>query len=276
MSPESPSSSGHGRLRPVQSFFSPQVFELIWLKAVLNLKSEAVRNKLSYVWWLLEPLLYLGTFYIVFTFVLPRGSGGDFVSFLLVGLVVYHWFAKSVQSASTSLLSAQGLLLKVSVTPLFFPAVALLQSSMKQLPVFLLLVLMVLFFGSLPTLAWVALLPLMFAQFLLLVSIGFLLALLVPFMRDLQIAIQSGITFLLFMSGIFYDILEMPIGVRELFLLNPIANLVVQYRTILLEGEWPSLSGILFILGFSGLLLLGNWLLYRRTRGLYAKILVEE
>ncbi|STL59827.1 Uncharacterised protein [Escherichia coli] len=39
------------------SIMSLKTLELVWVKAKLNLKSEASINYLSYAWWIIEPVL---------------------------------------------------------------------------------------------------------------------------------------------------------------------------------------------------------------------------
>jgi len=48
--------------------------ELIWTKTIFNLRSEVHRNYLSYGWWVLEPLLHMVVYYLVFGLLLQRGS----------------------------------------------------------------------------------------------------------------------------------------------------------------------------------------------------------
>jgi len=48
--------------------------ELIWTKALFNLRSEVQRNYLSYGWWVLEPLLHMIVYYVVFGLLLSRGE----------------------------------------------------------------------------------------------------------------------------------------------------------------------------------------------------------
>ena len=61
---------------------SGRLLELIWTKAVFNLRSEVHRNYLSYGWWVLEPLLHMGIYYLVFGLLLQRGDA-NYSTFLL-------------------------------------------------------------------------------------------------------------------------------------------------------------------------------------------------
>ena len=44
----------------------PQYLRLIDTQARMALKSDAANLVLGYVWWILEPLLYVMVFYVVF------------------------------------------------------------------------------------------------------------------------------------------------------------------------------------------------------------------
>lgn len=43
-----------------------QFFELVDIQARMSLKAEASKLYLSYLWWILEPILYVLVFYFVF------------------------------------------------------------------------------------------------------------------------------------------------------------------------------------------------------------------
>ena len=43
-----------------------KTFRLCWFKAAATLQSQAERNYLHYLWWVLEPLILVTVFYLVF------------------------------------------------------------------------------------------------------------------------------------------------------------------------------------------------------------------
>ena len=49
--------------------------ELVWYKGLADLQAEAARAYVGFLWWVLEPLLYMMAFYVAFG---PgmRGGGG--------------------------------------------------------------------------------------------------------------------------------------------------------------------------------------------------------
>ena len=248
--------------------------DLVLTKARLNLKSEANRNHLRYLWWVLDPLLYMAVFYVVFGMLLHRGGEG-FVAYLLTGLVPFQWFAKTVQHASNTIVEGRGLMNQVRVSPLFFPLVAVAQNAGKQSLVFLMLVVFLIFYGLPPTPHWLALAPVVALQLLLMVVVGCALAMLIPFVRDLLNLVPTGLQFLLFCSGVFYTLDTIPERWRDLFLANPMANLLHQYRRILLEHQWPDWGqlGWLALASLFGLALV--LLAYRRLEGVFPRVVIE-
>lgn len=213
-------------------------------------------------------------YYLVFGVLLGRGGDG-FTTFLLTGLIPWMWFNKAVSSSGNSIVAGQGLLLQVSVSPAIFPLISILQASLKQIPVFFLLLVFIWFQGVSPSLIWLNLLPLVLLQLLMTIAVGGLLAALMPFARDIGNLVPTGLTFVMFMSGIFYSYKDVPSEWQSLFLLNPIAFLLKSYREILIEGVYPSVTGLV---SFAFIAIIGCAavaLLISRLRYTYPKIVLS-
>ncbi|WP_101676150.1 ABC transporter permease [Alloalcanivorax mobilis] len=248
--------------------------DLVWTKARLNLKSEANRNHLRYMWWVIDPLLYMLVFYIVFGMLMQRGGEG-YVAYLLTGLVPFQWFAKTIQHTSNSIIQGKGLMHQVRISPLFFPLVGIVQNTGKQLLVFLMLGLFLVFYGLPPTLHWVAILPVVLLQLLLMVVVSCAVAMLAPFVRDIINLVPTGIQFTMFVSGIFYTLDRIPEQWRSLFFLNPVANILHQYRLILVENQWPDWSSMWWVTLGCLLALAVIVLLYRRLESIFPRVVIE-
>lgn len=219
--------------------------EIIWGKAIFGLKSEVRNSYLNYLWWLIEPVLYLLVYYLVFEVMLLRGGENYFI-FLLSGLIPWMWFMKSVSASSNSIIHAKNLILHIRVNPVLFPIISALQVTIKQIPIFVLLLIATLLYGNSYNNHWLMLFPVIFLQVIIVFSISCLVASIVPFLRDLSYIIPSGLTFLMFLSGIFYSYKSISIEWQAYFLMNPIAYLLKCYREIFIDGISPDLS----LLGF--------------------------
>ncbi len=251
-----------------------QFIELICTKAVFNLRSEIQRNYLSYAWWVLEPLLHMVVYYFVFGLLLQRGDE-NYLLFLLTGLIPWMWFMKVVSGSSGSILAGQNLILQVALPPVVLPLVSSLQATLKQIPVFILLFGFVWLQGYTPGLHWLALIPVIIVQALLAIAFACAIAAVIPFMRDLAYLVPSGLMFLMFLSGIFYDYRSISPDWQELFLMNPIAFLLKSYREILIDGVLPDFSVLIWWGIGSGSACLLLLLTYKRLHYLYPRILME-
>ena len=232
--------------------------------ATLSLKADAQRYFLGYLWWMLEPLLWVGVFYLVFAVLLGSGRA-DFLMFLAVGKLTFIWFSKSVSQSANSLFNALGLIGKMDAPKWLFPLAVCHEGLFKQVAVFALLMMLLLFNGYTPSLSWLWLAPLVVTQYLLIMGCGMLAALLVCVRRDFQLLVQLGLVFLLFISGIFWDIHSIGnTALREnLLLVNPMASLIDLYRTVLMEGSAPALGQWLIVLAESVAILAATIWAYR-------------
>jgi len=131
-------------------------FELIVYKSYADLKAEAERSYLGFVWWLLEPVLYLGAFYVLFVLVLQRGGDRDFVPFFLCGTVVWKWFDSAIRGGSHAIAANNGLFQQVYVPKYIFPVISLLGSTARFLVVFFVFLLFLLVYGKSPAATWLA------------------------------------------------------------------------------------------------------------------------
>lgn len=213
--------------------------DLILYKAWAELRAEARRYYISYAWWILEPVLEMLVFYLVFAVLLSRG-GPNFVQFLLIGLIAWKWFQTTVQRCSNSILGARGLILQTALPKIIFPTVIVVTDTFKASIAATLIVFFLLSSGFSPNITYLALPGLILVQLLLIMAVGYSVAAIVPYLPDLGILISHLLRMLFFLSGIFWD----PSNIaserhRELFFLNPMARLIDAYRGILLHERWP-------------------------------------
>lgn len=257
-----------------ESTVMPHYLELVWYKGCADLRAEAARYYLGVLWWVLEPLLYMTAFYVVFGLLLHRGGPG-FVSFLLCGLVIWRWFAASVQRSSGAIASNSGLMLQVYLPKYLFPASVLVTNGIKFAFVFALLLFYLILSGLPVSAAWMALPMLFLAQLLWTGACGLVVAAIVPFAPDLKFVIGNAITLMFFMSGVFYDIGELPPQFQFYFQLNPMATLIESYRDVLLHGAWPDWGALSIALAMSLILAMAGMRLLLRFDRVYPKLVVS-
>jgi lipopolysaccharide transport system permease protein len=112
-----------------------QYFSLVDTIARLSLKAEARRYYFGFWWWVIEPLLYVAVFYIVFEQLLGTRTP-DFLMFLIVGKFTFIWFSKTVNYAGNSLVANAGLIGRMDLPKTLFPMAVILECTYRQTAVF--------------------------------------------------------------------------------------------------------------------------------------------
>lgn len=221
---------------------------LVDVRARMSLRADASRYMLGYIWWILEPLLFVAVFYLVFNVVLDSHRA-DFLAFLMCGKLSFIWFSKSVSKASDSLVAARGLIGNLNAPKSLFPVAVVQEGLYKQAAVFVLLVAFLWASGYIPTLMWLWLAPIILVNYLMIVACALIGACLVCVVQDFGKFIPLGMTFLLFTSGIFWDVNALgDAGKTDLILtLNPLAFIINAYREVLMQGSSPGGTHLLLL-----------------------------
>lgn len=244
---------------------------LIFYKVFFSLRAEARRSYLNYFWWILEPILHMGVFYVIFSVFMQSGVK-DYVAYLLTGLVPWVWFSRSVSNSSTSIMNGVGLMLQTDISKAFFPTVVVAQDFFKECIVLILLLGFLFISGIKSSLNWLWLLPTIVIHFLLVYACALIAALIVPFLPDLRFVINTALQLLMFASGVFYSYDIISENHRFLFFLNPVAASIKNFRDILLYSSLPDLWLSLYVFSFSVILLVFGFVLARAFHYTYPRL----
>ena len=77
---------------------------------------------------------------------------------------------------------------------------------------------------------------------------------------------------LIFLSGVFYDIKELPTGMQKILQLNPVAVTIEQFRAVLMHGTWPRPESIALVTAESVLVLALGWFLTHKYNRYFPKV----
>ncbi|GBL57597.1 lipopolysaccharide transport system permease protein [Pseudomonas citronellolis] len=212
-----------------------------------DLRTEVARRFLGFLWWIIEPVMYMGAFYIVFGLALRQNTPG-YVPMLLSGMVVWKWFDGSVRLASNALSANAGIIQQIYVPKYVFALIPILSNTFKFLIILGLLIVALLASGHVPSVHWLGLLPVMLVQLFLIVSIGFLLAAILPLAPDLKQVVDNVLMLMMFLSGVFFSVDHLPEKMKLFFNLNPMAPVITAYRDMLLHNAWPSWASLAYVI----------------------------
>ncbi len=197
-------------------------------------------------WAIVTPLLMLAVFTLVFGVVLqsrwPQAEDqgmGMFALQLLAGLLLHGILAESFGRAPALVVQQTNYVTKV-VFPLEALAwVAALSAAFHGVLGLALLWLINGVWGTGFSLTQLAL-PLVVAPYLvLLVGLTLLFAALGVYLRDLQQVVGSLVMVCMFLGPVLFPRSNMPHGLRDWLLLNPLTVPVEQFRQVMFHETWP-------------------------------------
>lgn len=245
--------------------------DLILYKTLADLRAEAAKTYIGFIWWVLDPLIFMAIFYMVFA-VLLKQTTPNYVPFLLIGLVAWRWFQNTITHGATAILGNRALMQQVYVPKVIFPLVVVLTDLVKFGVVLSLLLVYLWCSGFSVGWVYLALPVLLLAQFLLTLGLTLLAAAIVPFAPDLRFLVEHALQLIFYFSGVLFAGSTIPEPYRPYFYLNPMAHLIEGYRDILLYRNWPNGPALtaIILLGL-GLSLLAYQLLARNDH-LYPKL----
>lgn len=252
---------------------------LCWRLTVRELSQRFRGSMLGLVWAVLTPLLTAAVFTLVFTGVFPTrwGAGGtnpfDFAMLLLVGLSVYSLFSEVVSRAPRLIVDNANYVTRV-VFPLEILSPVIILTGLVNFFITVLLVLLGNLFAHGSLHVTVLFLPLILLPFLVfLMAAAILFSTIGVFVRDISLIISPVLTFMLFLSPIFFPLEAVPESWRMVVRLNPLTPIITEARAVLLFGEWPNMAALgVYFLCALGVLALAHWL-FRRLRGGFADVL---
>jgi len=213
---------------------------LTYRELLLNLvrKELRVRYKdsvLGFTWSMLNPILYLAVFYVVFNVFLTGGIP-YFPVFMLSGLLPWTLFATSLSTGAGSVVANGPLLKKVSfpreVLPLASVGGGLFHFFLQMLVLFaFLLVFRYPFVSEFLVLVPVAI----FVEILLVAAFAILLSALTVYLRDIQHFIELALLAWFWMTPIIYPVALVadklnPRGWFGFYLINPITPIIMSFQ----------------------------------------------
>jgi len=210
------------------------------------MKTRYRGSVLGYVWSLLNPLLLLLTYTVVFSLIFqPRIQGvTPYALFLFTGLLPWIWFSGALNESTTVLYDTASLLKKVLVPAEILPAVKVLSHGLHFLLGLPVLLAALAFTGHLKASALFAVVPLLL-QAATLIGLSLFVAATSAYFRDLKDLLMNLLNLLFFATPIIYLREMIPIPLLKTALgFNPLTSLMRLWQDPLFFGRSPSLKDL--------------------------------
>ena len=238
--------------------------DLVRNLVVRDLKVRYKQSVLGFLWSLLNPLLMMVVFSVVFTVMMPNRQISAFPAFILAGLLPWNWCATSVSASTVSVVGNANLIKKVYFPRELLP-VSIVLSNMVNFLLALIVLIAVLFAYALYP-SWVLIyLPVIIAiQIIFLSGLALLLSSLDVFYRDTEVIVEVVVLAWFFLTPVFYDIgALLPNSARVIYWINPMASIVESYRLIFYNRAAPDLAFLFRTFFTSSVVFVIGWLTFQ-------------
>jgi len=245
---------------------------LLWMLAKTDFKLRYNGSVLGYFWAFLKPLLLFLVLYIVFS-VLMKWDIANYQLYLLLGIMMWNFFAEATTAGIYSLLSKGDLLKKI-----YFPRILIVIAC--SLTAFMTLILNILvffvfyFFSGMGFHFYLLLLPLaLIFLYLIVIGVSLFLSVLQVRYRDIiqiwEVLLQAGF----FLTPIIYPLSFVPEKYYFYVYLNPIAGIIQFARTAVLDQSFLDPKIVLYSIIFVFTACILGFLLFKRlSRNIAEKI----
>jgi len=223
-----------------------QYSDLLYTLSLFRLNVRYKQSVLGWSWAILQPLALMCIYTVIFTRVTTIATGGTpYPVFVFSGLLPWIFFSASISSAVQGLVLHPNLLTKMyfprEIIPLSYLAAGLADFCIASL------ILLGLIIHYHVALTW----NLLYAIPIVLLLGGFAAAIALFFsaiqvrFRDVGLAMPFVLQVWMFTVPVVYSLQSVPVRFRRLYLLDPAAGLIDNFRIVVLGGAAPNAASLL-------------------------------
>jgi lipopolysaccharide transport system permease protein len=247
---------------------------MMWSLLKLSLMDRYLGSRLGLVWAVLSPLLLMGIFTFVFSFVFPGRIPGKegtsaYVIWLLSGYGPWLAMSEGLSTSTNSVVGNAGIVKNIAFKWEVLPVVGALTGIIPLIVSLIVIFALQIATGEHPSLSVLALPIPLILQILFISGLGLFLAALNVFVRDTALALPTVLTLVLFASPIFYPISAYPAGIGKLLQFNPFYVLTASFRSLMVDGSFPPLWMLVYLAIVSVVVFMAGLLWFRRLRSFF-------
>jgi lipopolysaccharide transport system permease protein len=247
--------------------------ELLYFLTWRDVKVRYKQTVLGAAWAIIQPLSMMLVFSLFFGRLAKIPSDGiPYPLFTFCALIPWQLFAHSLTESSNSLVGNQHLITKIYFPRLVIPISAVLAGVVDFLIAFVILLLMMLYYGVSPGWAVITLPGFVLLTIITALGVGLWLSALNVKYRDVRYTMSFLVQFWLFATPVAYSSNLIPEKWRIVYGLNPMAGVVEGFRWALLGNAPPSGRMLWVSIGVVIVVLVGGLYYFRRMEQEFADI----
>jgi ABC-2 type transport system permease protein len=256
-------------------YYLQELLELVragFLIRLLVIRDITVRYKRSLfgvVWTLLHPILMMAVLTIAFSQIM-RIEVENYAVLVLSGLLVWNFISEASTTAMSNMVSSGNLLSRIYLPKAIYPVASLLSSLINMALAFLPLLILMLVTRT-PLRVGILLLPLpILLTCMFTLGISLTLSSIAVYFADLVPLYSVLLRIWFYLTPIVYPLSLFPASLRWLQMLNPLTHFVEFMRAVLLQGTSGDPKHVLGSVLWACLMLLLGWITFTSRADEYA------
>jgi lipopolysaccharide transport system permease protein len=249
--------------------------ELLFFMVWRDLSVRYKQTLLGLTWVILQPLVTLAIFSIIFGILLEVPSGDfPYPVMVFVALVPWRYFASALGTGSDSLVNNAPLISKVFFPRMIIPLASMITPLVEFLISLGLLLLVMIAYGISP-LSWklLALPLLMIITVLTVFSVVLWLSALNVRYRDIKHITPFLTQIWMYLTPVIYPIEVLPQQFRMVYGLNPMVGVIEGFRWVLLGAPNPEFGAMVISTGVVVILFVGGLIFFDRMERTFGDVI---
>jgi lipopolysaccharide transport system permease protein len=248
--------------------------DLFYILAWRDIKVRYKQTVLGALWAVLQPLLTMGLFNVIFGMLMNVDTNGaPYPIFSFVALLPWQLFSFALSHASNSLINEKNMVTKIYFPRILVPFASVMAGLLDFVISFVILLVLLAIYGT-PITLRILTLPLFIVLALMsAMAVGLWLSALIVKYRDFQYVIPFMTQFWMYATPIAYASTLIPERWRVLYSLNPMVGVVEGFRWALLDSTVLDVTSMLISVAAVIVLFVGGLIYYRRMEDSFADVI---
>ncbi len=255
----------------------------VWLKRAILwhfvnvLLSSSYRTRaLGFGWALLDPLLFMGVYYLVFGKLIANRPP-SFMLHIYVGVIAFRFLNTSVSQGAGILRGQGGLIRDIPFPKTALPLATVTARLFDFAAGWLVAIPLAVVFGHPPTVWWMLIPLFVLMQALLVTGLTLITTYVGLFFADIQNILNVGLRLWFYMTPVLYPLSLVQRRTANYphlyyaYLSNPMTSVLRGYQSLVLERNLPEVGFILYGIAASVAVLVLGVLVFSRGEGQIAK-----
>lgn len=239
-----------------------------------ELRSEVANSHLGWLWWILDPFLFMLVYMFVALIVFKNGER-YFPIFVFIGLAAWQFFDKTLKQSIKLVSSNKSIVSRIYIPKFILIFIRIAVNGFKMFVSYSLVIIMLVIFRVPISANVIFFVPLVTTLILLTFGISCIMLHFGVFVEDLANVVNVALRLLFYMTGIFYSIeTRVPTPWNVLLLrCNPVAFIVDSLRKCVIYSESIDVLGLLVWFAISVIVsYFGVFLIYKYENS-YVKVI---